>query len=48
MSGSSSDPVYPWVVLTLVYLVASLLGCLRTEARQGEIRRAFSRYISPH
>jgi adenylate cyclase len=42
------DPVYPWAVMTLVYLVASLLGYLRTEARQREIRSAFSRYMSPH
>ena len=42
------DPVYPWAVLTLVYLVATLLGHLRTEARQREIRSAFSHYMSPH
>ena len=42
------DPVYPWVVITLVYLVASLLGYLRTEARQRQIRGAFSQYMSPH
>ncbi len=42
------DPVYPWVVITIVYLVATLLGYLRTEARQREIRSAFSRYMSPH
>jgi adenylate cyclase len=42
------DPVYPWGVITLVYLVASLIGYLRTEARQREIRSAFSRYMSPH
>jgi adenylate cyclase len=42
------DPVYPIVVLTLVYLLASLLGYLRTEIRQREIRGAFSRYMSPH
>jgi adenylate cyclase len=41
------DPVYPWAVLTLVYLVASLLGYLRAEARQREIRGAFSHYMSP-
>ncbi len=41
------DPVYPWAVMTLVYLVASLLGYLRTEARQREVRSAFSRYMSP-
>ena len=42
------DPVYPTVVLSLVYLLASLLGYLRTEIRQREIRGAFSRYMSPH
>jgi adenylate cyclase len=42
------DPIYPWAVLTLVYLAASLIGYLRTEARQREIRSAFSRYMSPH
>ena len=42
------DPVYPWAVLSLVYLVSSLIGYLRTEARQREIRAAFSRYMSPH
>jgi adenylate cyclase len=42
------DPVYPWAVISLVYLVSSLLGYLRTEARQREIRGAFSRYMSPH
>ena len=42
------DPIYPWVVLTSVYLSASLIGHLRTEARQREIRNAFSRYMSPH
>jgi len=42
------DPVYPWAVMTLVYLVASLLGYLRTEARQRQIRGAFSQYMSPH
>ena len=42
------DAVYPSLVLTLVYIVASLLGYLRTETRQREIRNAFSRYMSPH
>jgi adenylate cyclase len=42
------DPVYPWVVITIVYLVASLLGYLRTEARQRQIRNTFSLYMSPH
>jgi adenylate cyclase len=42
------DPVFPWAVVTLVYLVASLLSYLRTEARQRQIRGAFSQYMSPH
>ncbi|HEV2300989.1 MAG TPA: adenylate/guanylate cyclase domain-containing protein [Stellaceae bacterium] len=46
--GLLIDPVYPIVVLFLVYLLATLLGYLRTEARQREIRSAFSRYMSPH
>jgi adenylate cyclase len=42
------DPVYPAIVVILVYGVASLIGYLRTEARQREIRHAFSHYMSPH
>jgi adenylate cyclase len=42
------DPVYPSLVLIVVYIVASLLGYLRTETQQREIRNAFSRYMSPH
>jgi hypothetical protein len=42
------DPVYSWAVMTLVYLVATLLGYLRTEARQRQIRGAFPQYMSPH
>jgi adenylate cyclase len=42
------DPVYPSLVLIIVYILASLLGYLRTETRQREIRNAFSRYMSPH
>ncbi|MGH7047916.1 MAG: CHASE2 domain-containing protein [Stellaceae bacterium] len=42
------DPVYPWAVITLVYLMTTLLGHLRTEARQREIRSAFSHFMSPH
>ncbi|MBV8888655.1 MAG: adenylate/guanylate cyclase domain-containing protein [Alphaproteobacteria bacterium] len=42
------DPVYPIIVLSVVYLLASLLGYLRTERRQRAVRNAFSRYMSPH
>ncbi|MGE0258501.1 MAG: CHASE2 domain-containing protein [Alphaproteobacteria bacterium] len=42
------DPVYPSLVLIVVYVVSSLLGYLRTETQQRQIRNAFSRYMSPH
>jgi adenylate cyclase len=41
------DAVYPSLVLISVYIVASLVGYLRTETRQREIRSAFARYMSP-
>ncbi|MBV9863542.1 MAG: adenylate/guanylate cyclase domain-containing protein [Alphaproteobacteria bacterium] len=47
-AGLLIDPVYPIVVVTAVYLLATLLGYLRTEMRQRAIRSAFSRYMSPH
>ena len=43
------DPAYPIVVLTVVYLIATLLNHRHTERRQREIRHAFcatSRRIS--
>ncbi len=42
------DPIYPTVVTVLVYFTSSVLGYLRTEVRQAQIRSAFSRYMSPH
>jgi adenylate cyclase len=42
------DPVYPITVLIMVYFISSILGYLRTEVRQHEIRSAFARYMSPH
>ena len=42
------DPVYPITVLIIIYFISSILGYLRTEVRQHEIRSAFSRYMSPH
>ena len=42
------DPAYPIVMLTVVYLIATLLNHRHTERRQREIRHAFGRYISPH
>jgi adenylate cyclase len=42
------DPVYPTIVLAMIYFTSSILGYLRTELRQHQIRSAFSRYMSPH
>jgi adenylate cyclase len=42
------DPVYPILVLAMVYVVTTLLSHRETERRQREIRQAFSRYMSPH
>jgi adenylate cyclase len=42
------DPAYPIAILTVVYLIATLLNHRFTERRQQEIRHAFSRYMSPH
>jgi adenylate cyclase len=42
------DPAYPIAILTITYLVATLLNHRITERRQQEIRQAFSRYMSPH
>ena len=45
--GLLIDPVYPIVMLILVYTVATLVGYLRTEARHRQVRNTFSRYMSP-
>lgn len=41
------DPVFPSVVVLLIYLVSSFLNFLRTEKERSQIRGAFSRYLSP-
>jgi adenylate cyclase len=41
------DPVYPIVLLVVVYIITTLLSHRETEQRQREIRQAFSRYMSP-
>lgn len=40
-------PLYPSIVVLLVYLSSSLISYLRTEAERRQVRGAFSRYISP-
>ncbi len=41
------DPVYPSLVVILLYLTQSFLLFLRTEAERRQVRGAFSRYMSP-
>ncbi|HEY0523296.1 MAG TPA: CHASE2 domain-containing protein, partial [Stellaceae bacterium] len=41
------DAVYPGLVILGVYVVATLIGFLRTEAERRQVRGAFSRYMSP-
>ncbi len=42
-----TDPVFPSIVILLIYLVSSFLNFLRTETERSQIRGAFSRYLSP-
>jgi adenylate cyclase len=41
------DPVYPSVIVLLVYLVESLASFMRSEAEKRHVREAFSQYLSP-
>lgn len=41
------DPIFPSVTILLIYIVSSFLNFLRTEKEKGQIRGAFSRYLSP-
>lgn len=41
------DPVYPALVIILLYLVGSFIAFLRTESEKKYVRGAFSRYLSP-
>jgi adenylate cyclase len=41
------DPVYPALVITLLYLTGSFVAFLRTESEKKYVRGAFSRYLSP-
>jgi adenylate cyclase len=41
------DPVMPSLAALAIYLVASLVSFLRTEAERRQVRQAFSRYLSP-
>ena len=41
------DPVFPSLVVLLVYLAGSLINYLRSEIERNQVRGAFSRYMSP-
>jgi len=41
------DPLFPCLVILLVYLSSSLLAYIRTEREKRFVRNAFSRYMSP-
>ena len=41
------DPLFPCLVILLVYLSSSLLAYLKTEREKRFIRNVFSRYLSP-
>jgi adenylate cyclase len=41
------DPLFPCLVILLVYLSSSLLAYLRTEQERRRVRGLFSRYMSP-
>jgi adenylate cyclase len=46
-AGLLIDPVYPTVMLMLVFMVGSLINYVQTDLRQRQIRHTFSRYMSP-
>jgi adenylate cyclase len=41
------DPVYPSVVVLLIYLSSTFVIYLRTESERRRVRTAFSRYLAP-
>ncbi len=45
--GFLIDPVYSSVVLSILFLVSSLLSYVRSEAERRQVRQAFGLYIAP-
>lgn len=45
--GVLLDPVYPSIVLFLLFVSSSLLSYLRSEADRRQVKTAFGHYISP-
>jgi adenylate cyclase len=46
-TGLLFEPIYPALVVLLVYLASSLVGYLATERERQRVRGAFSRYLAP-
>ncbi|MCI5059589.1 MAG: adenylate/guanylate cyclase domain-containing protein [Alphaproteobacteria bacterium] len=47
LEGLLIDPVYPSAVLSILFLVSSLLSYARSEVDRRQVRDAFGHYISP-
>ncbi|MFW5834938.1 MAG: CHASE2 domain-containing protein, partial [Pseudomonadota bacterium] len=45
--GLLLDPVMPSLSLLAIYLVATVVAYIRTEAERAQVRRAFGLYLSP-
>ncbi len=46
--GLLLDPVFPGLAVFIIFLCASLLTYIRSEAERKQVRSAFGLYISPH
>jgi len=46
-AGWLIDPLFPCLVVLLVYMSGTLIGYVRTEAEKRQVRSIFSRYLSP-
>lgn len=44
--GLLLDPVSPSLIALLIFIIASALGFLKTEAERQQVRNAFGRYVS--
>ena len=45
--GALFDPVSPSIIVSLMFIVASILSYLKTEYERRQVRNAFGLYISP-
>ena len=46
-NGLLFDPIYPSIILFLLFITASLLSYLRSEVDKRQVKTAFGHYISP-